>query len=115
MVFCAIKIEKEPWKANILLNNDKIDIVNKPKHSCISSQPRNGNANVFIDGNNLLLVCRELTDRPFQCNKHSKLFVFQTDGGGTQLHCLHCILHLVETTLGAPYCDVTVVLVSELK
>merc|ERR1719447_2228105 len=79
----------------------------------ISSKTCNGDSHMVINWENLLLMRGEVTGSSFEGNQDCVGVGFQANCGGTLLHCLHGILNLMKSTLWAPDCHITVILISE--
>jgi hypothetical protein len=70
-----------------------------PQHTRIRRQARNGNTNVVVNTDQLLLVRRELAGRTLEREQHGVGLGAQTDGGRTLLDGLEGVLDLVELAL----------------
>ena len=60
----------------------------------VRSQTSDGDTDVIIQGEDLLLVRRQITGGSFQGHQHGVRVGLQPHGGGALLHGLHGVLHL---------------------
>ena len=84
------------------------------EQASVSSQASNADAHVSVDGNDLLLIGRELWGGPLQGYNNCMGFALQTNSRGALFDSLHGVLDLMEATLRTPDRHVIVVLVTKL-
>lgn len=86
-----------------------------PDHSGVSSQSRYAHSHVYIDRDDLLLIRGQLGGGSLQRYDDSVIFIFHPNCDSSLFDCLHGVLHLMDSALGTPNGDITVVLVPELE